>query len=185
MSLIYSPEEDSYLLSDAIYSEVKKLLKKNSNLRCLEIGMGSGIQLLTLKKAGVKKENIYGVDINIDSVKLCQKLGFNSIHSDLFSNVQGRYDLIIFNPPYLPISNNKEDSESQLITTGGKMGSEILNKFLIDSKKYLEKNGKIYILVSSLTQSINFLDYKKKTINSKKIFFEELKTIELSLNKKL
>lgn len=183
MSLIYSPEEDSYLLSLALKTEVTKILEKDSNIRCLEIGVGSGIQLETLKKIGVKKENISGVDINIDAVNKCKDIGFNCIKSDLFSSVVNKYDVIIFNPPYLPEDDLIEDNESKLITTGGKKGSEILNKFLVQAKDYLTPNGKIYILISSLTIDIDFSFYAKRTINSKKIFFEKLETIELTYNK--
>lgn len=183
MSLIYSPEEDSYLLSLALKSEVAKIIKKNSNIKCLEVGIGSGIQLQTLLEIGVKKENIYGVDLNTDAVKHCSELGFNCMKSDLFSNVNNKYDVILFNPPYLPEDDLKEDYESKLITTGGKEGSEILNKFLTEAKDYLKNDGKIYILISSLTLGIDFSGYKMKIINEKKIFFEKLQTIELTYNK--
>ncbi len=180
MTLIYSPEEDSYLLQEVLKKEIPILLKKNSNLKFLEVGIGSGIQLQTMKKLRIKKENIFGIDINIDAIKYCQKLGFHCIKSNLFENVNENYDIIIFNPPYLPKTEN-EDKESELITTGGKIGSEIINEFLIRSKKYLNKNGKIYLLISSLTQRINWLDYKKELVGEKKLFFEKLEVWRLTL----
>ena len=54
MSLIYEPVEDSYLLQEVLKKEIPLLLKQNSNLTFLEIGCGSGIQLQTAKKLGVK-----------------------------------------------------------------------------------------------------------------------------------
>ena len=178
MTLIYSPEEDSYLLQEILEKEIPNLLKENINLKFLEVGIGSGIQLQSIEKLGIKKENIFGVDINIDAIKQCQELGFHCINSDLFENVNENYDIIIFNPPYLPKTEN-EDKESELITTGGKIGSEIINKFLIQSKKHLNKNGKIYLLISSLTQGINWLDYKKELVGEKKLFFEKLEVWKL------
>jgi len=62
---------------------------------------------------------------------------------------------------------------------GGKKGSEIINKFLKQSKKHLKKDGRIFLLTSSLTKEINFLDYEKKLIISKKLFFEKLFIWEL------
>jgi release factor glutamine methyltransferase len=173
MSLVYPPEKDSYLFQKVLENEIE-----NKDITCLEIGVGSGIQLQSLKKLGVK--NIYGVDINRDAVKHCKKLGFNVSESNLFSNVEGKYDLIIFNPPYLPKTKD-EDFESERITTGGELGSEIINEFLIQSKEHLEKKGKIFLLISSLTKGINWLDFEKKLVGEKKLFFEKLEVWELKV----
>jgi release factor glutamine methyltransferase len=177
MSEIYQPEEDSYLLQSILKIQILKLLKKNPELKFLEIGIGSGIQLQIAKELDVK--NIFGVDINEEAVKFCKNLGFNCEKSNLFENINEKYDLIIFNPPYLP-ENKDEPENSKIATTGGEKGSEIINEFLKQSKKYLEKNGKIFLLTSSLTKEINWQSYKKKLIARKKLFFEELMIWELN-----
>tara|TARA_Y100000310_G_scaffold305866_1_gene346503 strand:- start:2414 stop:2959 length:546 start_codon:yes stop_codon:yes gene_type:complete len=179
-SKIYSPEEDSYLLSKVLKKKISKFLNKNPNLTFLEIGSGSGIQLKTALKLGVKKQNIFSSDINSAAVKHCKKLGFNCIKSDLFENIKGKFDIIIFNPPYLP-ENLEEPRDSKISTTGGKKGSEIINKFLKQAKYHLNENGKIFLLTSNLTKGINFLNYQKKIILKKKLFFEELFILELSI----
>ena len=182
MNIIYEPEEDSYLLKEVLENKIPLFLKKNPDLKLLEIGVGSGIQLKTALNSGVNKDNISGVDINHDAVVCCKNLGFNCIDSNLFSKVLGRYEVIIFNPPYLPLDKD-EPKDSMLITTGGKKGSELINKFLIQSKNHLSSEGKIFLLVSSLTKGIKWNNYKKKIVAKKKIFFEELKVYELSLGK--
>jgi release factor glutamine methyltransferase len=166
MSLIYEPEEDSYLLSQVIKKKIKK-----RNLSCLEIGIGSGIQLERLREIGIK--DIQGVDIDEGAVNFCKKKKFNCFQSNLFSKVKDKFDIIIFNPPYLQ-ENKDEDKESKLATTGGKKGSELINKFLVQAKKHIKKDGKIYLLTSSLTKGIKWNGWKKKKIASKKLFFEEL-----------
>ena len=178
MPEIYSPEEDSYLLLDTIKRDVPKILKKNPNLKFLEIGPGLGILLQGVSDIGVKKENIFSADKNRKAVSHCVKLGFNCRHSDLFKNIKGKFDLIVFNPPYLPL-NKDEPKDSRISTTGGKDGSEIINKFLIQAKKHLTKDGKILLLTSSHTKGVNFGNYHKKKINNKKLFFEELFVWEL------
>lgn len=181
MTLIYHPEEDSYLLEKVILDKIPKLLKNNLKLKLLEIGIGSGIQLKAVAKAGIKKENIFGVDINIDAVNHCRSLGFKCMKSNLFENIKEIYDIIIFNPPYLPEDDNPEDEESKLITTGGRLGSKIPNKFLKQAKSHLKENGKIYFLISSLTKGVDWQNYKKELIAEKKIFFEKLMIYELTL----
>jgi release factor glutamine methyltransferase len=179
MSEIYQPSEDSYLLSRILEEKIPKLLSKNKNLKFLEIGPGSGIQLQTALKLGIKKENIFSCDINQDVVKECKKLGFNCMKSDLFEKLTGKFDLVIFNPPYLP-ENKKEPEDSKLATTGGKSGSELINKFLKQAKFHLNKNGKIFLLTSSFTKGIDFENYEKKTLGKENLFFEKLFVLELT-----
>jgi len=180
MTAIYSPSEDSYLLSGILKEQLPKLLQKNPDLKFLEIGAGSGIHLETAFNLGIKKENIFSSDINSDSVNHCNLLGFNCIQSDLFENIKDKFNLIIFNPPYLPEDKN-EPKDSKIITTGGKKGNEIIIKFLKQAKNYLKKDGKIFLITSSLTGRINFFDfdYKVKEIGCEKLFFERLCVWEL------
>jgi release factor glutamine methyltransferase len=173
MSLIYEPAEDSYLLLEVLEKEIPLLLEDNTELKVLEIGSGSGIQLKTLLHLGVKKENIFGCDINPDAILHCQNLGFNVINSDLFSDVSGKFDLIIFNPPYLPIEEG-EDKDSQLATTSGIKGSKLINRFLKKADSFLTSNGEIFLLISSLTKGVRWRNYQKELLTSKKLFFEGL-----------
>lgn len=174
---IYQPEEDSFLMSEILKKQISSLLKKNSELKVLEIGAGSGIHLQALKKLGVK--NISSCDINLEAVKHCKSLGFNCIQSDLFEKIKSKFPLIIFNPPYLP-EDSQEPKESRIATTGGKKGSEIINKFLQQAKKHLNPDGKIFLITSSLTRKINWQNYKKELLGKKKLFMEELCVWEIT-----
>lgn len=177
MSLIYEPAEDSFLVCDAV-SQLKNLEKK----KILEVGSGSGVITEAIISKKAKEKNLTLVDINSEAINLLKKKfpKSNIIKSDLFQKVDGKFDLIVFNPPYLP-EDKSEDSGSKLATTGGKHGSEIINEFLKQSKSYLSKNGKILILTSSLTKKIKWQNFKKKKIASKKLFFEELYVWELTV----
>ena len=181
-SEIYFPAEDSYLMSEILRKKVPEILEKNPKTKVLEMGSGSGIQLVTLRDLGIK--NITGTDINPAAVRKCKSLGFRCVLSNLFSKISGKYDIIIFNPPYLP-TDNREPKSSRAATTGGKKGSEIINKFLRLAKSHLRKNGKIFLLTSSLTEKVYFSGYEKTVISRKKIFFEELIIFELRLENKV
>ena len=178
--MIYQPAEDSYLLTNILKEELPKLIERNPDLKFLEIGAGSGIHLLTAEKLGVKKENIFSSDIDEDSVKHCNSLGYNCIKSDLFEDIIKKYNLIIFNPPYLP-EDSKEPIDSKTATTGGKKGDEIILRFLEQAKDYLNENGKIFLLASSLTPKIDFekLGYKFKELGCERLFYEQLCVWEL------
>lgn len=171
--MVYQPAEDSYLLNDILKKEIPLLIDENSDLRFLEIGSGSGVHLETARELGIKKENIFAVDIDEKSVLHCSSLGFNCRRSDLFENVEGKFDIIIFNPPYLP-QDSREPCDSQTATTGGIKGCEIINRFLSEAKNYLKKDGKVYLITSSLSDKIEWGDWNKILLGSEKLFFEEL-----------
>lgn len=175
MSKIYQPAEDSYLMSRILKEQIPILLEENPNLRFLEIGAGSGIHLETAYNLGIKKENIFSSDINKDSVSHCNSLGFNCIYSDLFENINGKYSIIVFNPPYLP-EDSREPEDSRISTTGGTKGNEIISRFLNDAKNYLEEGGRIFLITSSLSEEIDFQEYgyEAKELGCEKLFFERL-----------
>ena len=146
------------------------------------MGSGSGIQSTNLINQGVPEENIVLVDINPNVIFFLKKKFTKSkiILSNLFEKLnpeKNKFDLILFNPPYLP----KNKFDEGLDTTGGKNGSEVINNFLVQAKKYLSKNGKILLLTSSLTKKINWQGYRKKCIKKKRIFFEILYGWELEV----
>ena len=179
---IYVPAEDSYLMSEILKEQIPPLLEKNPDLKFLEIGAGSGIHLETAYNLGVKKKNIFSSDINKNSVSHCNLLGFNCVHSDLFENIKEKYSLIIFNPPYLP-EDSREPESSRLSTTGGKKGNEIILRFLKDAKDYLKKDGKIFLITSTLSEDVDFneLGYSAKEIGCESLFFERLCVWELKI----
>ncbi len=109
-----------------------------------------------------RTKSVLGVDVNKYAVKYCnEKIKRNLIienkrykekisfkQSDLFSNVTGKFDTTIFNPPYLPIDPRLKDTSLD----GGKHGYEVLEKFLSHASAYLNPNGKILVVFSSLTK---------------------------------
>src|SRR3989344_4314042 len=107
--MIYEPAEDSFLLASVLHTFVK-------NKSVLDMGCGSGILSVTALQQGAM--SVLSVDINPESVEICKHQGLFSLVSDLFTKVTGTFDVIICNPPYLPLDDD-EDKESQLITTGG------------------------------------------------------------------
>ncbi len=171
---IYQPAEDSYFFADFL----KKYLKKNKINSYLDMGAGSGI-LPKIVSEFLDKKNTLVIDINSSAIKLLKQKKFNTIKSNLFEKVKDKFDLITFNAPYLPL-DSREPKSSQLATTGGKRGDEISLKFLKQAKKHLNKNGKIFLLISSLTPMDKIKKFNPKIVARKKIFMEELLVLEFS-----
>ena len=162
--MIYEPAEDSFLLK----KQLKNFIKKG--MKVLDVGTGSGIQAIEAKKLGA---DVLASDINPE----CLKLEVETVQSDLFENIAEKFDIIIFNPPYLP-EEPLEPEDSKLSTTGGKRGNEILIRFLGQARAHLNPNGKILIVFSSLTPDMDIileeLNYKFKKLDEEKIDFEKL-----------
>lgn len=139
---VYSPREDSFLLQGV----VARICKSTKPKSVLDMGTGSGIQAVTAKLYGSDK--VLAVDLNPSAVKLARrnaKLNAAKINvrkSDLFKRVKGKFDLIIFNPPYLPA-----EPPIDIQWSGGRV---FIEKFLEQAKEYLKPNGKIIFVYSSL-----------------------------------
>jgi release factor glutamine methyltransferase len=177
--MLYSPEEDSFLLEKEVKKYLSSLTKEQkSKINILDMGSGSGIQAKACITSGIKKQNILCADIDKETIKYLKKQKLKKIQSNLFSNInkESKFDLIIFNPPYLP----EDKQDKGLDTTGGKEGHETIIKFLQEAKEHLAKKGKILLLVSSLSKpriikkEIKRLNYKKTKLSELKTFFEKL-----------
>lgn len=174
--MIYEPAEDSYLLEE----EVKKRARGK---KVLDVGTGSGIQARAAHSVGAQE--VLAVDISDEVVMSLKHEKFDVKKSDLFSAVSGKFDLIIFNPPYLPL-DVREDSKSALVTTGGERGDEIILRFLHEAKEHLAEGGEILLVVSSLTplgrirKVLKEEGFVYKIAGIKKIFMEELKVWEIT-----
>ncbi len=173
---VYEPSEDSFLLADAALSEIK------DSERLLEVGCGSGIVSAVLKaNTGAK---IAGIDINPDAAKCTKENGIDTIRGDLLSCIKGKFDMIIFNPPYLPTSE-EERTGGWLNTAldGGYDGRRVIYRFLEESGRCLAGKGKLLLLVSSLSgieevkSKMEALGYTVEIKTQERYMFETLAVI--------
>lgn len=165
---VYQPREDSNLLA-------KQILERDlENKNCLDMGTGSGIIAEKMVRAGA--ETVVAADINPEAVqeasdKLGDKENVKVIESDLFENLEGEYDLIAFNPPYLPGDELDEDMEDREIWRGGDSGEEFTEEFLDTARGYLRDGGEILFVVSSLS---DFDVSEYEIMDTKELWFEDI-----------
>ncbi len=170
--MIYEPREDSFLL--------QKYVRKYAKGKVLDLGSGSGIQALTALQ---NTKDVLALDIDEESVQELKKKGIKAVKSDLFENIKDKFDLIIFNPPYLPRLEGEGKELSKAIS-GGKNGYELIERFLKQVKRHLKDKGRILIVFSSLTGNIEELfkryNYKFKKLEEQVFFYEKIFIYELS-----
>jgi release factor glutamine methyltransferase len=178
MADVYEPREDSFLL--------EKYVKKFARGNVLDMGTGSGIQAIA---AAEKAASVTAVDINTDAIEKCKKENcgkINFLRSDLFSAFEGqsiKFDTIIFNAPYLP----NDDDAKDVALDGGKMGYEVIEKFLAGAKIFLAKGGLILLVFSSFTNKgkvdamISMKGFNFKELERIHIMFEDIYCYKITI----
>ena len=169
---MYEPGADSYLLKNNIEAYLDDVEKT------LEMGVGSGVLLDAFD--GV--DEVVAVDVSHDVIDMLEKEyeDVSFVQSDLFQNVEGLFDLITFNPPYLP-GDYEEDEE----LLGGENGVELSQRFLKASVDHLKSEGVILLIASSrsdldrLEETGKDIGYSFSIIDKKHVFFEDIILYEI------
>jgi release factor glutamine methyltransferase len=179
---VYDPAEDTFLLLEALTFDNKK--------RMLELGTGCGLIGLVCAYKGL---SVVCTDINPFAVELTQqnvernkkllKACIEVRQGNLFSVVQKneRFDVIVFNPPYLPTKKQEKiGGWFDVATDGGPDGLRITKRFIHGFKKFLSSDGRAYFIFSSLSNRSTLERYfEKETVSfeivaSRKFDGEEL-----------
>lgn len=150
------PRIDSEILAHEIILKVQDMENSGrKEVSVLEIGTGSGaIAITTIENTNA---NVIAVDISegaIEVAKQNMKLHgieedrMNIILSDIYENVEGKFDIIFSNPPYIrteEIKNLDKDvlKEPHLALDGGESGLDYYIKIIGDAKDYLKEDGYI------------------------------------------
>jgi release factor glutamine methyltransferase len=180
---VYEPAEDTFLIAEK--------MKINKNDKVLDMGTGCGILSVIAAKIAAK---IIAVDINPYAIESAKKNAeMNSIigeidfrKGDLFKPIKEneRFNLILFNSPYLPSEPDEEKSWISKAWSGGKDGRQIIDRFIKDAPNYLLPKGRILLVQSSLSnikktlETLKNLDFRTKVIADIKVPFEKIVLIE-------
>ena len=143
------PRQDTEISVEVIL----KILKNNNIKNLLEIGCGSGIVSVTLDLETKGQVDITEVDISPQAIKNTNvnknnlKSNIKILESNLFEEINEKFDLIYSNPPYIK-SNEIEnlqvevrDHEPRLALDGGSDGLYFYRKIIKDAPKFLNSNG--------------------------------------------
>jgi HemK-related putative methylase len=203
---VYYPSDDSFMIIDYFRKKVNENyfdeIKLNEIKNILDMGTGTGIIAIFFQSIKTIyqefKPRIFASDILEDSIICAKKNEIRNnvkgqitfLQSDLFKsfpkNLKSIFNVIVFNPPYLPsseiIHNSIKKRKFNHSWDGGEKGYETLFRFLKDAKKFLniESNHSIYYISSSrtnlneLNSKIKNLGYNNEILEKRHIFFEDL-----------
>ncbi len=179
LTLIHAPDVFNVSLAGVRLGHclVKKLGSTAPNGSLLDIGTGSGVHALLMRKLG--NNDITATDISersIEQAKINEHINFNQhtisfITSDLFTNVPKRqFHTIIFNPPgwrtpsqYFIKKLEISDQPAQLPASAMFYGEAVLSRFLDELPKYLKPTGIAIVGLNSLVGIRDVLDrYNQK-----------------------
>ena len=175
-TLIPRPETELLIYKIAHYF-------KNKSINILDIGTGSGCILLSILKELTKSRGI-GIDISSSAIRVAKtnskKLGLLSRAKfrvfDINQYSDGKYDLIVSNPPYIPTKDIKNLSkgitkyEPLIALNGGLDGLDLIKKVIYKSTYLLKTKGLLaieignnqYLKVSNILKHSGFIELSKE-----------------------
>lgn len=185
---VYEPAEDTFLFAENLDIQRRD--------EVLEIGTGTG---LIAVYAAQRTKRVVATDINEQAVKCALKntvtnktYNIELRQGHLFEPVEEeKFDLILFNTPYLPTEEDEKlDSELNAAFDGGLEGREIIDQFIEQVKDYLNEEGRVQLVQSSLSNNektlskLKELGFEAEITASEKCFFEEIVVITGKLKNK-
>ena len=140
---------------ELVYKVIDYIRKNNlTNIKILDLCTGSGIIGITLKKEleefGVK---ILASDISSRALTVAKenasslKADISFVESDLFSNIQDKFDIIVSNPPYIAHDDKKTIKENvlnydpHLALFADEEGMYFYRNIIEKSRPYLNEKG--------------------------------------------
>ena len=148
---VYRPSDDTFLLAQAVHAEVAG----RRGLRFLEVGCGAGLVSVVAARAGC---DVTCTDANPHAVALARHnakqnhVRVEAVETDLLAGLAGPFDLVAFNPPYLPTDPDERlPGVINLAFDGGRDGNETVLRFASQLGALAVRPAAVLVVHSSLS----------------------------------
>lgn len=156
MGLRFSVTEDVLVPrqdTETLVEEVMRYLRDGMNI--LDVCTGSGCILLSLLRYSNDCRGV-GCDISEKALAVArenaEKLGLSAefIQSDLFENIEGKFEYIVSNPPYIrkdvipTLMEEVKDHEPLIALDGGEDGLDFYRKITREATEHLYSGGMLF-----------------------------------------
>lgn len=134
---------------------VEEILQVSNQKTVLDMCCGSGCIGISLAALG-QCRSVTMADISEEALRVAEKnamknhVAVDVIQSDLFSKVEGKFDIIVSNPPYIPTGEiaglmpEVRDFEPRLALDGAEDGLAFYRGIITESRRFLKKGGSLY-----------------------------------------
>lgn len=182
------PQPDTEILVENVISIIKNLQKScQKEITVLDLCTGSGIIGVCLKKY-LQNVNVLSSDISSNALEIAKKnanlqnVKIDFIKSDLFENIDEKFDVIVSNPPYIKTDKINELSkevknEPRLALDGGQDGLDFYRRIIKESTNFFRKTGYLALEIGyDQKEAVEnlFKNFKYKEIK----IFKDLSDIE-------
>ncbi|MFS8125042.1 peptide chain release factor N(5)-glutamine methyltransferase [Rhizobium sp. BR 250] len=148
------PRPDTEVLVDTLLPALKKVVLARGSARILDMGTGTGAIALALLKECPDATGI-GSDISADALETAARNAarnglagrFETIRSDWFEKISGRFDIIVSNPPYIrtdivaTLDQEVRNHDPMAALDGGQDGLAPYRLIAADAGRFLVENG--------------------------------------------
>lgn len=149
------PRPDTECLVEEAIKKINILLENKDKIKILDLCTGSGAIAISVAK-NIKNADIYATDISDKALKIAKKnykniikkenATISFIQSDMFENIEGKFDVIISNPPYIKKSiittlDKNVQNEPHIALDGGEDGLKFYKIIKNNINKYLKNDG--------------------------------------------
>ena len=173
------PRRETEELVEKTIAYIKKYL--NENISILDIGTGSGCIPITIKKL-MPNINMNSVDISKEALDVAKEnakinnVEVNFINSNIFSEINDKYDCIISNPPYIrydePIMDIVKNNEPHIALYADDKGLYFYKEIINNSDKYLNNKFIIAFEIGE-EQGEDIINIAKQKYPNSKILLEK------------
>jgi release factor glutamine methyltransferase len=134
----------------------------HDELEILELGTGSGAIAIALAHS-LSRSKVSATDISVQALGLARENAARNgvaeqiafLESDWFAAVEGKFDLIVANPPYVSseeaygLPREVRQHEPRLAWDGGEEGLEALRRIVTEAPPYLRSGGRLYLEIGA------------------------------------